>query len=117
MYGRYRVSAIAALGQNVETARFSAEIPTSGKWSLSYWFPDRLLFNERRGATHHFVLRQAQQETAITADLPDSGGWLDIGEFDISEPVVELDLVSVDPPNSIRVADAIKWTLKEEHKD
>lgn len=117
MYGRYRVSAIAALGPNVETARFSAEIPISGKWSLSYWFPHSLLFNERRGTTHHFVLRQAQQETALTADLPDSGGWLDIGEFDISEPVVELDLVSVDPPNSIRVADAIKWTLKEEHKD
>ena len=113
-YGRYRPSAVVAAGSNVETVRFSAEIPTSGKWSLAYWFPANFLEMPRRSNTHNFVLRHAQHETAFQADLPDLGGWTNIGEFDLSDSVVELDLVSVDPPDSIRMADAIKWTLTEE---
>ncbi len=118
-YGRYLPSAIVALGPNVDTARFSAEIPVSGKWSLSYWFPTNLYVVQSFGTTYNFVLRHAQQETAIQADFQDFGfgGWLHIGEFDISDSVVELDLVSVEPRKSVRVADAIKWTLFEEYTE
>lgn len=118
-FGRYRPSAIMALGPNVDTARFSAEIPVRGKWSLSYWFPTNLYVVQSLGTTYNFVLRHAQQETAIQADFQDFGfaGWLPVGEFNISDSVVELDLVSVEPRNSVRVADAIKWTLVDEYKE
>ncbi len=38
-YGRYRPTALATFGTDVETARFSAELPFGGKWSLFYHFP------------------------------------------------------------------------------
>lgn len=97
--------------------RVSIEIPVRGEWSLSYWFPTNLHITQRLGTTYNFVLRHVQQETAIQAGIPDFGGWMNVGEFNISDSVVELDHVSVEPRNSVRLADAIQWTLTEEYTE
>ena len=40
---------------------------------------------------------------------------MNVGEFNICDSVGELDLVSVEPRNSVRLADAIQWTPTEEY--
>lgn len=109
-YGRYRPTALATQGTNVEVARFSANLPVQGRWTLSYYFPDNFAFRGRFGV-HNFVLHDSNSESHFQADPKDGGGWIHAGEFDISDSTIHLDLVSVDPPNSLRVADAIRWEL------
>lgn len=109
-YGRYRPMALATHGNDVENARFSADIPIGGQWSLSYF-----LFSEyplmRHLGVHNLVLHDSQGESQIKLDPKDGSGWIPVGEFELSRSTVHLDLVSVDPPNSLRVADAIRWKL------
>ena len=111
-YGRYRPSTLATHGVDVEVARFTADLAESGTWSLSYHFPDVYSFTGRYGV-HSFVLTEGKLETLIQVDPKRETGWIHLGEFEILSPTVNLDLVSVDPPNSLRVADAIRWTLVE----
>ena len=109
-YGRYRPTALATFGTDVETARFSAEIPHGGKWSLSYHFPTSYGLVGRFGV-HNFTLHDSQGESKINVDPKDGSGWIHGGEFELSSSTVHLDLVSVEPPNSLRVADAVRWKL------
>lgn len=115
-YGRYRPTALATFGTDVETARFSAELPIGGKWSLSYHFPTSYGLVGRFGV-HNFVLHDAQRERQIQVDPKDGSGWIHAEEFDLSSSTVHLDLVSVDPPNSLRVADAVRWKLVSKNND
>ena len=107
-FGRYRPTALATFGTDVETARFSTKMPFGGKWSLSYHFPTSYGLVDRFGI-HNFVLYDSQRETKFNVDPKDGSGWIHAGEFDLASVAVHLDLVSVDPPNSLRVADAIRW--------
>ena len=117
-YGRYRPTGLATLGADVETARFSAEIPTSGKWSLSYYMlSEESQMGEGQLGVHNFVLDDSQGERQFHVDPKDGSGWIHAGEFDLPSSTVHLDLVSVDPPNSLRIADAVRWKLVSRNKD
>ncbi len=107
-FGRYRPTALATFGTKVETARFSTKMPFGGKWSLSYHFPTSYGLVDRFGV-HNFVLHDSLGERQLHVDPKDGSGWIHAGEFDLASVAVHLDLVSADPPNSLRVADAIRW--------
>ncbi|MCY3884458.1 MAG: hypothetical protein OXG24_06015 [Gammaproteobacteria bacterium] len=115
-YGRYRPTALATHGTNVEIARFSADIPANGRWSLSYHLLSSRYPLEGRLGVHTFVLHNAETEWHFQVDPKEGSGWIHAGEFDISNSSIHLDLVSVEPANSLRVADAIRWKLLEERE-
>lgn len=109
-YGKYRSTALATYGNRAEIARFTADIPLSGKWSLSYYLQSDYPWMDILGV-HNFILHNSQLKHHIDVDPQAGIGWIQAGEFDIPASTVHLDLVSVDPPNSLRVADAVRWTL------
>ncbi len=115
-YGRDRNSAVATTGGSVEVARFSADIPISGKWSLEYYFPESFALVDRYGV-HNFVIRQARLEHSVQVGPSTSGEWVHLGNFELSNSTVELDLISVKPSNAVRIADAIRWKLVEVTED
>lgn len=113
-YGRYRKSAFATTGENVEVARFSIDVPVAGKWALAYHFPQSTSFNNRYG-THIFSLDDGRDLKRSLEIVPNGNdGWLQMGEFHLPAATVNLDLLSVDPPKSVRVADAVQLTLVED---
>ena len=106
-YGKYFKSMFYAYGKSAPAMRFTAELPTSGKWSLEYFFPN---FEHWDGVGHfYFTLLDNAKELDISIDARSLEGWAELGVFDIVGPTVHLDLVSVEPEGSQRVADAIRW--------
>lgn len=115
-YGKYRPTALVAHGANVEIARFSTSLPVKGRWSLSYYFPGDYAFRGRFGA-HNFILHNSQIENHFQIDPKEGRGWVHVGKFEISSSPIHLDLVSVEPSKSLRVADAIRWQLLAEDEN
>lgn len=112
MYGKYVQSAFETNGESAPTVRFSTDLPESGKWSLDYYFPYRYPYWTQYGR-YNFVLRDESGEFEIDIDANSLHGWNHLGTFDMEGTEVHLDLVSVDPPGSLRAADAIRWQQVE----
>lgn len=115
-YGDYRKTAAQlAKGSTFATVRFSATLPRPSLWKLEYylpyhddWFPQGreykyklVIANGDRSWNEDFDTREAIQ------------GWNVIGEFEVGDGAVEVDLVDVSEDWRWRwiYADAIRWTL------
>ena len=107
-YGQYRQTSWETFSKSARTVRFTTDLPQGGKWNLQYHFPYLYPYWRQYGR-YHFILRNGAQEHPITMDANSLSGWVDLGSFDIVGSTVQLDLISVEPSDSRRVADAIRW--------
>ena len=117
-YGDYRKTAAQlAKGSTFATARFSATLPRSSFWKLEYhlpyhddWFP--------QGREYKYKLVIANGERSWNEDFDTKEaiqGWNVIGEFELGDGAVNVDLVDVSEDWRWRwiYADAIRWTLAD----
>ena len=111
-YGKYDQSLFQATSETAPTIRFTANLPASGEWSLDYYFPYVYSYWDQYGE-FNFVLRDGTTALNIDFDANSLSGWNRLGTFEIEGPNVHLDLVSVEPLDSPRVADAIRWKRVE----
>ena len=111
-YGKYVQSAWQTNSESAETVRFTAELPSGGNWNLQYYFPYQYPHWPQYGR-YNFVLHDGAAEHPIAVDAKGLSGWVELGTYDIVGPTVQLDLVSVEPSDSRRMADAIRWKKVE----
>ena len=123
-YGKYRHTyAVNPSGSNLSTSTFSAQLPSVGTWNLEYHVPtikrekrnwefEGGLFNYRRFSNfgNHFIEVQAGNGAeSVEFDLKTaSGGWNDLGTFDVESPQVAVIVTQAVDGNGI--ADAVRWT-------
>lgn len=112
-YGKHRRTiAISRVGGNkqVHTARFAAELPRAGRWLLEFYVHSPYWSNGRDFADFKLRIGDGSQEWEIDFDpttfLPD---WKAVGEFDLSERTVHVDVVG-GKSRSLIYADAIRWS-------
>lgn len=126
-YGKYRHTyAVNPSGSNLSTSTFSAQLPSVGTWNLEYHVPSLkkdksnweykgAIFNYRRFSNfgNHFIEVQAGNGAErIEFDLKSaSGGWNDLGTFDVDSPEVAVIVTQAVDGNGI--ADAVRWTRAE----
>lgn len=111
-YGKYDQSVFSTHSSSAPTVRFTSELPSAGEWTFEYHFPYLCSHWEQYGR-YNFTLRDNRQKWDLWVGANSLHGWIGPGTFDIPGPDVELDLISVEPANSIRVADAIRWKRVE----
>ena len=115
-HGDYRKTTAQQLkGNSFSTARFSTSLPRASLWKLEYhlpyhddWFP--------QGREYKYNLVVANGERSWNEELDSkeaSLGWNLIGEFELKDGTVDVDLVGVSEDWRWRwiYADAIRWTL------
>ena len=112
-YGRYRQTAWETFSESARTVRFTTELPKAGKWILEYHFPFLYAYWRPYGR-YNFVLRDNVSEQPISIDAKDLSGWVDLGTFEVVGPSVQLDLISVEPSDSRKIADAVRWRPVED---
>lgn len=110
-YGRYRKTVASAwIRDKIRSARFTAELPETDKWTLSFhvprgWRPGRNLDLQWR-----FKISNDSQEWIREFDLGSkTPGWNIIGQFDLGQGTVNVELESASRPTHV-YADAIRWT-------
>lgn len=106
-----RTIAISRVGGNkrVHPARFTAELPRAGRWSLEFYvhYPRWPNGHDFSDFTLHIGDGSQVWEIEIdpTTVNPD---WKTVGEFDLSESTVHVDVVG-GKSRSLIYADAIRW--------
>ena len=114
-YGKYRrTAAVVSKGKGTKKAIFSAEIPRSGRWELSFHLPAEqrsgLMAKRRDRGSWMLVLDDGTGTTDIEFDAENNdSGWNSLGVFDIAGGTVRL-IVSDETAGSYVLADAIRWT-------
>ena len=114
-HGDYRKTTAQQLkGNSFTTARFSTSLPRASVWKLEYhlpyhddWFP--------QGREYKYNLVVANGESSWNEELDTkeaSLGWNLVGEFELKDGTVDVDLVGVSEDWRWRwiYADAIRWT-------
>ena len=114
-YGKYRhTMAVVRKGEGSKRAVFSAKIPKSGRWELSFYLPAEqrsgLMSARRDRGTWKLVIDDGTgtHEIDFEAETHDSG-WNSLGEFDIAAGTVRV-IVTDETQGEYVVADAIRWT-------
>ena len=101
-------------GKGEKKAVFSAEIPKSGRWELSFHLPAEqrsgLMASRRDRGSWKLVLDDGTgtRDIEFDAETNDSG-WNSLGVFDIAGGTVRL-IVSNETEGAYVLADAIRWT-------
>ena len=111
-YGKYQQNAWSTRG-NGSTVRFSVELPTPGNWTVEYHFP-YLYPNWTQHGQYNFILRDNEVEHPISLDAEGMDGWVQLGNFDLVGPKVQLDLNPIEDQNSRTMVDATRWKLNDE---
>lgn len=131
-FGTYRRTfAIADRGEGLSFAKFSAKLPSTGKWELEYYLP-KGHFNEEyqfvrtggsSGSSIHdgplyIEIQNGSKETNHTVDVPNlPPGWHSIGTFNmLAEDVSVLVSDKSDERGVDVIADAIRWTPVEKEE-
>ena len=110
-WGRYRATYVFASSslRPVQRASFSAELPRSGRWVLSYHSP----YGHWDG-DYNIEVQSGQQSWGLTLESQDRQvGWHEIGIFNVEIPGNAQVLVSNESNAEYVFADAIKWTYSE----
>ncbi len=114
-HGDYRkTTAQQVKGNTFRTARFSTTLPEASLWKLEYhlpyhdeWFP------QGREYKYNLVVANGDGSWNVELDSKEASlGWNVIGEFELEEGTVDVDLVGVSEDWRWRriYADAIRWT-------
>lgn len=111
-YGKYQHNTWRADG-DAPTVRFSVSLPSPGIWKLDYHFPYVYPYWQQHGR-YDFILRDNDIEHLISIDAEGMDGWVQLGSFELVGPNVQLDLVSIDAEDSMRMVDAIRWKRTDE---
>jgi len=114
-YGKYRhTMAVVRKGKGSKRAVFTAEIPSSGRWELSFYLPAKqrsgLMSSNRDRGTWKLVIDDGTgtQPIDFEAETHDSG-WNSLGVFDIADGAVRV-IVTDETEGEYVLADAIRWT-------
>ncbi|MDH3628650.1 MAG: hypothetical protein OEV00_02265 [Acidobacteriota bacterium] len=125
-YGRYRhtVATIKA-GDGSRTAEFTAEIPSSGLWELSYYVPSFRRRGSGGGGRGNFFKRGTWQlavedssgvnNATLDADGADPG-WNILGEYEIAAGETVVRVGNEATEGRYVVADAIRWIPVKRNK-
>ncbi|MYC25070.1 MAG: hypothetical protein F4X56_04025 [Gammaproteobacteria bacterium] len=111
-YGKYRrTTAISSVGSSkkLNQAKFTVEIPDSGRWFLDFHVHRHQNFRYRN--LQNFVVEAKNGSNRWTEEFyPDRWkmGWKTIGEFDLVAGNADVVIVGTSEP-SIVYADAIRW--------
>ena len=110
-WGRYRHTYAFAPSsiRPPSKAIFSAELPRSGRWVLSYHFPD-----ESGHGDYNIEVSTGSQEWTLNIEPEDwDAGWSKLGTFEIESTEKVQVSVSTESSAYYVYADAIKWTYAE----
>lgn len=110
-WGRYRATYAFASSslRPVQRASFSAELPRSGRWVLSYHSP-----YDYWDGDYSIEVKSGQQSWDLTLESQDRQvGWHEIGIFNVEIPGDAQVLVSNESSAEYVFADAVKWTYSE----
>ncbi|MYI77850.1 MAG: hypothetical protein F4077_08900 [Gammaproteobacteria bacterium] len=127
-FGMYRRTFVLTTNNSERTAsvKFSAKLPSGGRWKLEYYLPDRFLLEEIPiGGMLSVSLLISLSVSKIDLEILDgattvfhsieasnlSKGWHTVGNFDLSNTEVDV-LVSNKTEHRYQsvFADAIRWT-------
>lgn len=108
-YGKYQPNVWEAVG-DAPTVRFSVDLPSPGNWILEYHFP-KLLW--RHHGRYDFVLRDNDVVHPISLDAAGMNGWVELGNFHLVGPTVQLELNSDKTEGTVTMVDATRWKLKD----
>lgn len=110
-WGRYRHTyAFAPFSTHpIQEVSFNAELSQTGRWELSYHFPNRFW-----GGDYAIEVRTGPQRWDVTLESDDQhDGWNTVGTFNIKVPSEVQVSVSNSSSAPYVVADAIKWKYLE----
>ena len=111
-YGKYQHNAWMA-DYDAPTVRFSVSLPSPGNWKLDYHFPYVYPYWKQHGR-YDFILRDNDVEHQISIDAKGMDGWVQLGEFDLVGPIVQLDLTPNESEGSMTLVDATRWKRTDE---
>ncbi|MXZ55926.1 MAG: hypothetical protein F4227_03760 [Gammaproteobacteria bacterium] len=117
----YRTYASNPMGTKEAQPRFSATLPSVGRWVLEFHVPStrgrtypvpRDFPVSRPLGIHKFEIQVGDTAELTELDLSEvRTGWKQLGVFEISSPQVSVTLVEV--TDGVAIADAIRWTPAE----
>ena len=110
-YGKYRKTVASAwIRDKISSARFTADLPEKDKWTLSFHVPRGWRPGRNLDLQWKFKIFDVSQEWIREFDLGSkSPGWNIIGQFDLEQGTVNVELESASKPTHV-YADAIRWT-------
>ncbi|MCY3884844.1 MAG: hypothetical protein OXG24_08005 [Gammaproteobacteria bacterium] len=130
-FGKYRhTHAINMLRSDSISAKFTADIPISGRWKLEFHVPavNRKQYQSSYSPGPGTIISWSRPTTLGVYEIAVKGvgkesitdldafnaphGWNDIGNFDLEAGTTEV--ISTPKSNGASVGDAIRWTLVEE---
>lgn len=114
-YGEYRKTTAQQLkGSSFDRVKFSTTLPSGSRWKLEYHLPYHDdWFSEGREYKYNLLIYSGESSWTTELDLQEATqGWNVIGEFEMGEGAVDVDLVGVSEDWRWRwiFADAIRWT-------
>lgn len=114
-YGRYRKTIASAwIRDKIRSARFTADLPETNKWTLSFHVPRGWRPGSNLDLQWKFRIFDDSQEWIREFDLGSkTPGWNIIGQFDLEQGKVNVELASASKPTHV-YADAIRWTRPDE---
>ena len=117
-YGRYRrTTARTTKGTGLKHAYFDAQLPTSGKWELEYYYPILNVKNRRFDSNItsadgeydiHIVQREEKRKVEFDASAALTG-WNSLGHFDLEAGTVRVEVSDKSTGNVVWV-DAVRWS-------
>lgn len=115
-YGQYRrTTAISSVGSSkkLHPAKFIAEIPDSGLWSLDFHIHEPIGFRRYRNIESFNIEVENNSNRWIEDFSPDpwETGWKTIGHFDLVAGKTDVVIVGTTKPSDV-YADAIRWRRK-----
>ena len=126
-HGKYDYTYVSnAMGAKESQPRFSARLPSEGRWLLEFHLPDvghdwRYDLKERQEeyfwlirwpGIHRFEINSGDVTELVELDLFDANtGWHRIGIFDTNSRDMNVTIVEV--TDGVAIADAIRWTRVE----
>ena len=110
-YGKYRKTVASAwIRDKIRSARFTADLPETDKWTLSFHVPRGWRPGRNLDLQWKFRIFDDSQEWIREFDLGSkTPGWNIIGQFDLGQGTVNVELASASKPTHV-YADAIRWT-------
>lgn len=109
-YGVFRKTYASALNRNgLSTARFSAELSSTGSWQLDYHIPE-LYISWSLPVDYNMALANNGESLTFTIRAGTMAvGWNSIQTFNLEKGTIDLDIVGSPTPTTL-YADAIRWT-------